>query len=217
MCLLRYNMVIHETTVLGPGKRSVLWTQGCSRTPPCPGCIGESARNPLNGQLCSPAEMARMLLASPSIDGVTISGGEPFDQAPAVAEVVRLIRVQRPDLSLILYTGHLYEDLLARSETDEASAFLLAQAQILIDGPYDPGQDDGIPYRGSANQRILVLDPAYQSEADAYYTNIPGRKINLIATNTQTLLVGVPSQQQADTWRRLKQLAARPCPENPTN
>ena len=204
MMQIRYNMTAANTTILGPGNRAVLWTQGCSRVPPCEGCIGESARDPLGGKLESTERVCRWILSCPRIDGITISGGEPFDQAAAVAELVRMVRATRPELSLVVYTGRYYEQLLEQAASDPATAELLSQIQVLIDGPYVAALDDGVPYRGSSNQRILILDEAYRPQAQAYYTSQPGRKIELIVTPEGTRMVGVPSRTQAQSWLNLK-------------
>lgn len=204
MMQIRYNMTAANTTILGPGNRAVLWTQGCSRIPPCEGCIGESARDPLGGKLESTERVCRWILSCPRIDGITISGGEPFDQAAAVAELVRMVRATRPELSLVVYTGRYYEQLLEQAASDPATAELLSQIQVLIDGPYVAALDDGVPYRGSSNQRILILDEAYRPQAQAYYTSQPGRKIELIVTPEGTRMVGVPSRTQAQSWLNLK-------------
>lgn len=204
MMQIRYNMTVPNTTILGPGNRAVLWTQGCTRVPPCEGCIGESARDPQGGKLASTDRICQWILSCPGIDGITISGGEPFEQTAAVAELIRMVRASRPELSLVVYTGRCYEQLLEQAASDPATAELLSQIQVLIDGPYVAALDDGVPYRGSSNQRILILDEAYRPQAQAYYTSQPGRKIELIVTPEDTRLVGVPSREQAQSWHNLK-------------
>lgn len=204
MMQIRYNMTVASTPNLGPGNRAVLWTQGCTRIPPCEGCIGESARNPLGGKLESTEHICQWILSLPQIDGITISGGEPFDQVAAVAELIRMVRASRPELSLVVYTGRYYEKLLEQAASDPATAELLSQIQVLIDGPYVAALDDGVPYRGSSNQRILILDSAYCPQAQAYYTSEPGRRIELIVTPEGTRMVGVPSKTQARSWHNLK-------------
>jgi anaerobic ribonucleoside-triphosphate reductase activating protein len=66
-------------------------------------------------------------------EGVTVSGGEPFSQAGAVAEVIGLVR-ERIDYGVIVYSGHTIEELYARAKGDEDTALLLAEIDILIDG-----------------------------------------------------------------------------------
>ena len=173
-------------------------------SPPCEGCIGESARNPSGGTLCTCQQLADWVLSCPGIDGLTVSGGEPFDQADAVSEVITLVRAVKPNLSLIVYTGKQYEELLARAEREPGIKKLLAQIQVLIDGPYLPHLDDGVPYRGSSNQRILILDESYRETANAYYTAASGRKIELISGRNGTWMIGVPSTDQANAWRHIK-------------
>ena len=205
--MIRYNMRVENCDVLGPGNRAVIWTQGCSRIPPCKNCIGESARDPRGGTIASVAEMVRWLLDCRGITGITLTGGEPFDQAEGIERLIVAVREVRPELDLIIYTGYTYDDLIIKGEDNACISRLLEQTQILIDGPYVEELNDGIPYRGSSNQRIRVLDPSYVAVAQEYYVQSKGRRIQILADRHETRMVGVPSLDQAAYWRNLKRSA----------
>jgi anaerobic ribonucleoside-triphosphate reductase activating protein len=88
---------------------------------------------------------------------VTVLGGEPFDQAPAVAQIVQACHVA--GRHVIVYTGNLFEDLVRRARKEPAIQRILAHADVLVDGPFVADQDhDRLQYRGSANQRPIDLD-----------------------------------------------------------
>jgi anaerobic ribonucleoside-triphosphate reductase activating protein len=99
---------------------------------------------------------AEIALSRP--DGVTISGGEPFLQAAALAEMLRILRLDFGyDTGVIVYTGFLLEEL----QQIPAMKPLLEQTDLLIDGPYVRELDDGRSLRGSSNQRIIPLTNRY--------------------------------------------------------
>jgi anaerobic ribonucleoside-triphosphate reductase activating protein len=147
-------------TVLGPGTRYVLWVQGCHRN--CPGCIAAKSHDPAAGKEI-PVNALAVEIALSGADGLTISGGEPFLQAEALAELVRQIRQKRP-MGVIVYTGYLYEELLAMPE---AKPFL-DEIDLLIDGPYVQALDDGKSLRGSSNQRVIPLTEQYLDALPLY-------------------------------------------------
>lgn len=202
--MLRYYMRVSQTALLGFGSRCALWVYGCSKKPSCPGCIA-SHKNTNLIKTESETEIARWICENTAADGITVSGGEPFDQAGSLAKILREVKLKRGNgFSIIVYTGHLYEELLARK--DQETRDLLALSDILIDGPYIAALNDNIPYRGSSNQRILILNPAFQTAAAAYYTDTPGRIIDMIATAETTMLIGVPSADQAELWRTISSM-----------
>jgi anaerobic ribonucleoside-triphosphate reductase activating protein len=146
----------------GPGLRYCLWVQGCSVH-----CSGDCLNPEMLPQVervriavSSIAEYIAMLQARWKIDGVTFLGGEPFDQAPALAKLGHLVK--GAGLTIVSYTGRLYEQLLKAQRADWDD--LLNVTDILIDGPYVPtGGRERLRWRGSTNQRILFLSDAYQA------------------------------------------------------
>lgn len=201
MSLLRYSSWVERCTVLGPGKRAVLWVHGCCFS--CEGCIGENYKS--GGWLeTTPEDAARWYLESGS-EGLTVSGGEPMLQAEALAEMVERIRQER-DCGVIVYTGFLYEELLERGKQELGLSRFLSQIDLLIDGPYRRELDWNQPYRGSENQRLLPLTDRYRSSLESYYGAAEGRAVELRLSGSQTLLVGVPGKEQAEVWRKIKRL-----------
>lgn len=87
----------------------------------------------------------------PDHDGVTILGGEPFDQPGQVAELV--YRLRRYDLHLTILTGYTLETLLDRK--DPNVDYILTHTNLLIDGPYiREFTENAGEYRSSRNQRL---------------------------------------------------------------
>lgn len=142
---------VDRCSVLGPGVRAVLWLQGCRLR--CEGCIAPQSLAFGGGAVVEVETVAREL-SQLSIDGVTLSGGEPFEQASALCRLIDLTRAAN-DLSFLSYTGYVLEDL--REHGTRPQRELLHRLDILIDGPYIQGQHGDQLWRGSRNQRIHFL------------------------------------------------------------
>ena len=150
---------VDESEVNGPGSRAVVWVQGCLRH--CPGCFNpESWAFEIN-QLIPIDRLVNQILSNPNNTVVTFSGGEPFWQAPALAEVAR--QVKAAGLNVMSFTGFTLERL--RSDYAPAgSQALLAELDILVDGPYIEALAVHSPESpvASSNQRVHVFNPALQ-------------------------------------------------------
>lgn len=197
---IKYGERIHETEVLGPGKRSVIWVHGCCFS--CPGCIGEHYKTGTPRE-CSTEAMADWFLDAPDITELTVSGGEPMLQAEALSETIRLIRKQR-NTGLIVYSGFEYEELLKLSRADKGIKAFLEDIDILIDGPYVSEQDSNRPFIGSDNQRIILLSDRYKEIYEDYYLHTEGRKVELKLEEDKTLMVGIPGEDQRILWKMIK-------------
>jgi anaerobic ribonucleoside-triphosphate reductase activating protein len=174
------------THALGPGRRSVVWVQGCPFR--CAGCLApEWIPNRATRQV-DPTELADELLADPGVTGLTLSGGEPMAQAAGLAALVRSARTRR-GLSVICFTGYRLERLRARPPVPGVTE-LLALVDVLIDGQYVTSLDDGRGLRGSSNQRVHHLTPRL---AGSGYDFTGGPRTAEITVDGPTaLLVGVP-------------------------
>ena len=172
-------------TTLGPGSRLVVWVNGCNRR--CRGCISErlQAFDPEN-EYDIEAFLRGFDLSR--IDGVTISGGEPFEQAPELAKLIRLLR-RKGVTDILVYTGYTLEELRARGDgaTDEA----LSGISVLIDGPYVAELDDGTDnIKGSKNQRVLFLKPGFEKKYSEYIR--PERSMQQMPLANILLAAGFP-------------------------
>lgn len=147
---------VDESEVNGPGCRAVVWVQGCLRE--CPGCFNPASWSFEINQVMSIDTLAQKILNNPRNEGVTFSGGEPFWQAPALAELAR--QVKAAGLNVMSFTGFTLEQL--RSPSAPAGAEdLLEQLDLLIDGAYiEPlavNRPDSLV--SSSNQRVHLFNP----------------------------------------------------------
>ena len=146
---VRISGIVGSSITDGPGFRYAIFVQGCSHH--CPGCHNPHTHDPNGGELRDTAELIEAMSKDPMISGVTLSGGEPFEQAEALLPIARAAKEK--GMELAAYSGYLYEDLLADNGARRA---LLELCDVLIDGPYiDAKRNLDIRFKGSENQRII--------------------------------------------------------------
>jgi anaerobic ribonucleoside-triphosphate reductase activating protein len=173
------------TRVLGPGLRFVLWVQGCCFR--CPGCVSPETIPQVTATLVEPKVIAQAILSNPQLDGITISGGEPMLQAPALSELFAILRQER-NLSIMCYTGFTLAQLQAKNDPD--ITMMLSYLDVLIDGLYIEAQNDNQGWRGSANQVVHFLTSRHLEDAPLFTER--KRDIELYLRNDNALMVGVP-------------------------
>jgi anaerobic ribonucleoside-triphosphate reductase activating protein len=149
----------HRSTVDGPGRRSVVQFAGCSIR--CANCYIPETHRRENGTLTPIDEIIFQIdERSGEHDGVTVLGGEPFDQTDALAKLVERLKVK--GYHVAVYSGYRLEELFARKSEGVERA--LANTDLLIDGAFvrELARDAG-EYRGSSNQR-LIFNPISRRE-----------------------------------------------------
>ena len=141
-----------DSIVDGPGIRFTTFCQGCPHH--CPGCQNPETWPFEGGFEVTPEDVVEHVKRNPLTRGVTFSGGEPFAQAAAHAELARQLKAAGYEVAS--YTGYTFEQLL--EEQDPAKLDLLQQLDILVDGPFRQEELSlELRFRGSANQRILKV------------------------------------------------------------
>ena len=104
---IRINGIVNDSIVDGPGLRLAVFVQGCSHR--CPGCHNPQTHDPQGGAVRDTGEVIRLMDANPLLDGITLSGGEPFEQAAACLALARAARER--GLSVWAYSGYTLEAL----------------------------------------------------------------------------------------------------------
>ena len=149
------------TEAEGPGKRFAIWCQGCLRR--CPGCCNPHMQPMERRHLVEVDKLMELILkhkTKDGIEGVSFIGGEPILQAEGFAELAQ--KCQNEGLSVLLFTGYNYKDLLTTE--DENVKILLENSDILIDGEFVESLYDGErDWVGSTNQRVIFLSNCYRA------------------------------------------------------
>jgi anaerobic ribonucleoside-triphosphate reductase activating protein len=139
----------------GPGVRAVIWVQGCSLN--CPGCFNPETHSSTGGELVSTDDLFQRIVAlGDSIEGISVSGGEPLQQRRSLLALLRRVR-RETLLSALLFTGYTWEEV---RQMPEAGA-LLACVDVIIAGRYDLSQHLARDLRGSANQAVHLVTDRY--------------------------------------------------------
>ncbi len=147
---LRVHAMEQHSRANGPGVRFVIWVQGC--TLGCPGCFNP-ATHPAGGEAVAVDEIARRVRAS-GADGVTVSGGEPFEQPEALLHLVRSLA----GTSIIVFSGFTRGEI----ERQPLGPAILAGIDVLVDGRYVDKRRLARGLRGSANQVVHLLSARHQ-------------------------------------------------------
>ena len=147
---MRIANTVNDSIVDGHGLRFTVFTQGCPHH--CPGCHNPGTHDAAGGREATLEELVEQMKKNPLIEGITLSGGEPFVQAAACADLARA--AHGLGLNVWTYTGYLFEHL--RDAGDPAWTALLAETDVLVDGPFlQKEKSYELHFRGSRNQRLI--------------------------------------------------------------
>ncbi len=151
---MRLYGLVTDSIVDGAGFRTAIFTQGCPHR--CEGCHNPESHDFNGGKEWSLDEIEAKFTGNPLLDGITLSGGEPFAQPAACAELAR--RAHAKGLNVWAYSGYTYEKLLEMAETDADVRGLLDELDVLVDGPFLLDQRSlDLLFCGSRNQRVLDM------------------------------------------------------------
>jgi anaerobic ribonucleoside-triphosphate reductase activating protein len=165
---MRFASIVLSSYVDGPGRRAALFMQGCSIR--CEGCQNVHLWPASSGFQFPLTDVAQVLVETGL--PITITGGEPFDQAADLYTLLHHICHLDPHRRVILYSGYTFEELVATGRFEVLAA--LAMADVLVDGPYLRKQDaPGMQYRGSRNQRVIDLQATLKRPASQVLTQGP--------------------------------------------
>ncbi len=152
MTTIRIHHITPSSYVDGPGRRAVVWLQGCSIR--CPGCQNRALWPEEGGKAVRTGDLARTLSLLNG-EACTVTGGEAFDQVEALAKLVKLLRSYGIN-NLIVYTGYTWGQLRHSPAIAPFLDDILENIDILVDGPFIPSEDDDyVAWRGSANQQVI--------------------------------------------------------------
>ena len=172
---------VARTMAEGPGLRSAVWVQGC--TIRCPGCFNPHLWTARGGEPTPPATLAARVLAA-GTDGVTLLGGEPFEQAAGLAAVAGLVRAA--GRSVMTFTGYELADLRRLAADGRADiAALLDATDLLVAGPFRRDLlDRERPWVGSTNQEFVHLTDRMAGLGDARTAGPDRVEVTVTASGT---------------------------------
>lgn len=172
--------ILYPVRVLGPGDRIGIWVVGCHRA--CPGCSNPELWEQQSKYDISIPELIsiiRKIVSQRSVDGFTISGGEPMHQAEELSELID--RLQEISSDILVYSGYTLDEL--RLSSSKAILAVLSKTGVLIDGPYIETLNDNSLLRGSSNQRIHILNPDLEDRYFDYLQSTSNQIQNFITAD----------------------------------
>ncbi len=179
----------------GPGRRIVIWTQGCTLN--CDGCFNQEQLIHEANKLFDIKELFEILiglLIKYNCEGVTISGGEPFQQAKAVLELGKLVK--QKGYSLVIFSGYTYKQL-KESKNHEVRE-LLKLGDIMILGRYNRNNTEERTWFNNKDKKII-----YNSDQYINYSFDVNPNIEFTIIEDTMLISGFPDRQ---TFEELKNL-----------
>jgi anaerobic ribonucleoside-triphosphate reductase activating protein len=197
---LGLNKLHSGVTTLGYGNRLGIWFQGCSIG--CPGCCSRDTwAAPDAGTTIELEEVLAWIakhLAEGHIDGISVSGGEPLDQAPALLTLLRQLQryrignTQQRPLDILVFTGY------PIATVEKQHAALLPLCDSIVAGPYREGRPKA-PLAGSNNQVHRLLSPLARKR----YTNWQARKSLQVEFDGETLwMIGIPEKGDLEQFEQ---------------
>lgn len=195
---LRLSRLSYPVTVLGPGKRVGIWVQGC--TLGCKGCIAPDTWAADDARLVEIDDvMAWIKARAPDATGVTISGGEPFQQPEALAHLLRALHAWRLEsgrqIDLLCYSGYRYAWLQRRHPN------LLMLLDAVMPAPFIYDQPTDLAWRGSANQPLIPLSELGERRF-GLFVDAPAEGATIQASYEDGILwiVGIPRRGEMERF-----------------
>lgn len=181
-------------TTLGPGNRIGIWFQGCSIR--CPGCISKDTWEPDQGWTTIDAVIRSINLWILDAQGLTVSGGEPFDQPEALRVLLENLRsISTADV--LVYSGYSFDELSGWLQVNPGLI------DVLISGPYEERSGQTSPLRGSDNQVLHFLTELGRERFSSFNRSIQpeDRKFDVMFDDRGVWIAGIPHR---DDFRRFK-------------
>lgn len=196
--ILELSRAHFPVTVLGPGRRAGIWFQGCGIR--CRGCVSRDTWESDASKAIQVQTLVEWVESlGGDVDGITITGGEPFDQPEALVELLAALRGMRRSapFDLLAYSGYPF-DLLQREHRQ-----VLALLDVVVTEPFDGTQPSEHPWMGSGNQRLVPLTPLGHKLYDAQ--PVRADRIQVAVDDARIWYIGIPRRGD---MQRLQRLAA---------
>ena len=149
---VRLAGVIETSINNGEGIRKVIFAQGCKHH--CKGCFNPDTHDFNGGYECDTEKIIERINNDYMIDGVTFSGGDPFEQAEAFAHIAKNIN---KELTIWCYTGYTLQQIIDNINRPGWKE-LITNIDVLVDGKFEEDKKDrNLKYKGSSNQNIIEL------------------------------------------------------------
>ena len=172
--------ILYPVEVLGPGKRVGIWFCGCPRR--CKGCSNPELWEFQEKYKTTPEVifgLVQKIAKENTIDGFTITGGDPLYQADDLQQLIMLLKDISEDI--LVYTGYALKEICGDK---------LNGVAVLIDGEYIESRNNNCILRGSDNQTIHIFDQRYEEKYTTYLKH-NRNQIQNFTTSDGVISVGI--------------------------
>ena len=150
--LIRLAGIAENSLVNGKGLRKVFFSQGCSHH--CEGCFNQHTWEFAGGRMFDMDELVQKVKYEPFLDGVTFSGGDPFQQADKFAYLAK--KLHEANINIWAYTGYTFEELMKLAQTNPHIKQMINNVDVIVDGRFMKDKmSENLKYCGSSNQRVI--------------------------------------------------------------
>lgn len=180
--------ILYPVKVLGPGNRIGIWFAGCGHR--CKGCSNPELWNmdeKYSVTIQQVETLIRNIAKSNSVDGFTLTGGDPMEQAKEIADLLGKVKDISQDV--LLYTGYKKNELQMYSQKK-----LMQDVAVLIDGEYQEQLNNDVFLRGSSNQMIYILKEQYRKKYEEYIKD-NHNEIQNFMINNEVVSVGIHKKE----------------------
>ncbi|MBD2810937.1 radical SAM protein [Xenorhabdus sp. Vera] len=187
----------YPVTSLGPGKRIGIWTQGCGIR--CKGCMSPDTWRPTQQRIAVSTLITQLTLWLAEADGITISGGEPFDQPDALYTLLKTLHDHFSG-DILVFSGYEYSTLKTMLQTMDGLI------DALVSGPYQQDATQNLRLRGSDNQELHLLTPLGRQRYHTYHLPLDETdKVLDLALDAQgrIFIAGIPEKGDMERFRTL--------------
>jgi anaerobic ribonucleoside-triphosphate reductase activating protein len=183
---MRLSAVVFPVRNLGPGNRLGVWFQGCGIK--CPGCMSMDTWNHSSGITATTQSVLDSIKPEEglSLDGLTVSGGEPFEQVAALLELIVGFRDRFPVGDVLVYSG------LDASTLRTQYSMLLSQTDAVVAGPFVEAEHGTDHWRGSGNQELLVMSERAETAIVPWVKAQSQSSLSLSVHGEAVQLIGIP-------------------------
>jgi len=190
---MHIDRLLYPIESLGPGRRLVIWTAGCSKR--CAYCSNPELWEADEAGSISVEtlyEMVEGVYSRHAVDGITITGGDPLEQLDELLELVKRLKALCEDI--LVYTGFTIKELKQKL-SPEQMAELMENVGVLIDGKYIHALNHSTAaLRGSVNQKLFFFDEKLRERYGRYMSG--GRTIKNVFYKNSIISVGIHNRRK---------------------
>lgn len=148
---MNYAQIRKYDIANGPGVRTTIFLTGCTLN--CKNCFNKEYQNFHFGKVFDEKAFDEVMdcLSDANISGLSVLGGEPFDNLEGLKEFITKVRA-KSEKDIWIYSGYTFEELLEK----DGAMDVLKNIDVLVDGRFvEDLKDLKLKFRGSSNQRII--------------------------------------------------------------